>query len=1275
MGNPINKDTFLEFLPALGFTQGDGLWTKIIGATWLSVDVANEQLIYPEANGLTVNERQTCNFSAPENFVVFECVHRLLEKGYHPQDIELEPKWKLGHGASGGRADILVKDKKAKPLLLIECKTAGREFERAWKDTLQDGGQLFSYAQQISETQFLCLYASFIEDGALCYVSHVVVHRDNADYLRDNEKLKGFRDAADVRARFNVWRETYKFAYTESGLFEPSIQAYHIGKNKYTKNDLRPISDSDRQKKYHVFATILRQHNVSGRENAFDKLVNLFLCKLVDETENPDDLKFYWKGVAYDTHFDLFDRLQLLYKAGMGKFLGEEITYINEKEVTNALRFVRRDPDATQRAVWDLFRRQKFFTNNDFSFIDVHNEKLFYQNATVLLEILQMWQEIKLIGDHQHNQFLGDMFEGFLDQGVKQSEGQFFTPTPICRFLLSSLPLETLVQNSAAPPKAVDYACGAGHFLTELALQIKPLAEKHHPQKDIEDYHAAICGIEKEYRLSKIAKVSAFMYGQPRIKICYGDGLIPSHAMHPEIEDDSFDLLVANPPFSVKGFLETLPEIERAKYALTETINNLDTANSIETFFLERAKQLLKAGGIAAVIFPASLLSNGGGTYIRAREILLQFFDLVAIAELPPGTFGKTNTNTVTLFLRRKATNPDTAQHYKERVAAWFAHDAGQTDYQDEHLIDQYAAHIGLAPADYKTLLTGAPAVALLSHDTFAKYRRTFDNSTDVKNLKKQRSFQAKPAAQQEAELNKKFLAFAQAIERDNLLHFVLATQQPNRVLIVTSPTETKDRRKFLGYEWSGAKGDEGIKPIKDAQGRHLTPLYDETNRDNAEKINAAIASNFKGDLNAIPTALEEYLSLLPLPDLLDFSRDDFEKQIALAAKKSVAVQSKWPLKSVSDIVDIISGGTPDTNNALYWDGDIPWLSVADFSKKVRFVSEAEKSITQVGLDSSSTKLLQPGDIIISARGTVGAMAQLTTPMAFNQSCYGLRAKNSVSNDYLFYVLKREIQQLKSQATGSKFDAITMKTFEEVKLPIADATTQQQIVAECEAIDADAAAAQDSIEKARMQIVEKINASLQSFAAGKSVEIEKVCAVKGGKRVPKGYSLLNTPTDYPYIRVTDFKNKSVGLSGLQYITPEIFAQIKNYVISAEDVYISIAGTIGLVGTVPAELDGKSLTENAAKLVILDKNALHKKFLVECLASEFGQQQIKDKTHQMGVPKLALNRIEAIKIPLPPLAEQEKLVAAIEVWESEIAEAEIRLALVGAQKAAVLQKYL
>ena len=126
---------------------------------------------------------------------MLECVHRLLEKGYKPEHIELEPKWKLGRGASGGRADILLKDNDGRPLLIIECKTAGIEFKRAWNKTLQDGDQLFSYAQQISETQFLCLYTSDLDAGAVGYTSHIIAHRDNEKYLADNPLFKSFNQS------------------------------------------------------------------------------------------------------------------------------------------------------------------------------------------------------------------------------------------------------------------------------------------------------------------------------------------------------------------------------------------------------------------------------------------------------------------------------------------------------------------------------------------------------------------------------------------------------------------------------------------------------------------------------------------------------------------------------------------------------------------------------------------------------------------------------------------------------------------------------------------------------------------------------------------------------------------------------------------------------------------------------------------------------------------------------------------------------------------------
>ena len=140
----LSKVNFRELLSQLEFeNEKEVFYKEFAHDVYLKVDFDKQKLIYPEDKGFIVNELQTCNFSANENFVVFECVHKLLSQGYNPAHIELEPKWKVGHGASGGRADILIKDNNNKSYLIIECKTAGSEFDKAWNATQTRPTQLF----------------------------------------------------------------------------------------------------------------------------------------------------------------------------------------------------------------------------------------------------------------------------------------------------------------------------------------------------------------------------------------------------------------------------------------------------------------------------------------------------------------------------------------------------------------------------------------------------------------------------------------------------------------------------------------------------------------------------------------------------------------------------------------------------------------------------------------------------------------------------------------------------------------------------------------------------------------------------------------------------------------------------------------------------------------------------------------------------------------------------------------------------------------------------
>jgi type I restriction enzyme S subunit len=157
----------------------------------------------------------------------------------------------------------------------------------------------------------------------------------------------------------------------------------------------------------------------------------------------------------------------------------------------------------------------------------------------------------------------------------------------------------------------------------------------------------------------------------------------------------------------------------------------------------------------------------------------------------------------------------------------------------------------------------------------------------------------------------------------------------------------------------------------------------------------------------------------------------------------------------LSENIDLIGGGTPKTSVPEYWGGDIPWLSVKDFNDDSRYVYSTEKKITEAGLANSSTKLLNVDDIIISARGTVGELAMIPFPMAFNQSCYGIRGKKGkVIQTYLYYLLKDSIRLLKRQTHGSVFDTITRDTFANIYVDFPSLAEQQMIADTLSALDA-----------------------------------------------------------------------------------------------------------------------------------------------------------------------------------------------------------------------------
>jgi type I restriction enzyme S subunit len=150
-----------------------------------------------------------------------------------------------------------------------------------------------------------------------------------------------------------------------------------------------------------------------------------------------------------------------------------------------------------------------------------------------------------------------------------------------------------------------------------------------------------------------------------------------------------------------------------------------------------------------------------------------------------------------------------------------------------------------------------------------------------------------------------------------------------------------------------------------------------------------------------------------------------------------------WETCSLASKIELLSGGTPKTSEPAYWNGDIPWYSVKDAPMETDvWVISTEKQVTALGIAKSAAQMLPEGATIISARGTVGKLALVSTPMAMNQSCYGVRGTNGYANFYTYFALRQATTELQQRTHGTVFDTITRQTFETLNccFPSADLT-------------------------------------------------------------------------------------------------------------------------------------------------------------------------------------------------------------------------------------------
>ncbi|MCD8341245.1 MAG: N-6 DNA methylase [Clostridiales bacterium] len=587
--------------------------------------------------------------------------------------------------------------------------------------------------------------------------------------------------------------------------------------------------------------------------------------------------------------------------------------------------------------------------------------------------------------------------------------------------------------------RATDPACGAGHFLTEAVEAINFFAHTDGDNSWVRDH---IYGIEKDYRLARVAKISLFMNGAGEGNIIFGDGL--ENASDKGIENGAFDILVANPPYSVKDFKQHL-QLKNNSFALLDRIGQ--NGGEIETLFVERIAQLLKPQGVAGVILPSSILSNDSASYIGAREQILQNFYIRAIAAFGSKTFGATGTNTVVMFLEKFNEPPKRLDLSSDSADAVFSRDVS-ADWTDREILDAYIAQIDVDAEAYTAFLRKDYSIEELSANSYFKmYVGAFADSSDAKKLVKTKAYMSKSADEQVAAYTEKFYAYAHSIEKEKLLYFSLVYRQTT--VIITAPADNKAQKEFLGYDWSNRKGNEGIQ-ILNPGGK----LYDDSDRTAEGTLASAIKTSFNGGKPSFSEAQQAYAKIVHTKDMLDFSRARFNKAIRTNVHRVPSISSKFEMRYIGEILTLEYGkALPEGTRKS---GEYP---VMGFNGKVGTHDEF---------------LVAGPAIIVGRKGSAGSV------IWEDKNCYPIDTAyyvNLLTNDvlkkYVYYMMKQIDLSLLVDKMG--VPGLNRNNVYAIKVPVPPIAVQERIVAECEEIDEEYNTTRMSIESYRKKIAELFN--------------------------------------------------------------------------------------------------------------------------------------------------------------------------------------------------------
>ena len=370
-------------------------------------------------------------------------------------------------------------------------------------------------------------------------------------------------------------------------------------------------------------------------------------------------------------------------------------------------------------------------------------------------------------------------------------------------------------------------------------------------------------------------------------------------------------------------------------------------------------------------------------------------------------------------------------------------------------------------------------------------------------------------------------------------------------------------------------------------------------------------------------------------------------------------IPEEWSIVKLSDLSQKIGDGLHGTpkyveNSDYYFiNGNNLVCGKVELYEDTKMVSEEDYI--------KNNKDLNENSLLISLNGTIGNVAYYNNEkIMLGKSSGYINLKGNINKKYIYYVLKTNtvLEYFNKELTGTTIKNLSLSTLRNTPIPLPNIREQEKIALILSTVDEQIDNVDALIEKNKelkkglMQTLLTKGIGHTKFKRSEIGEIPEewevkkvgdICEVKGGKRLPKGYQLEDEDNAFPYIRVADMYMGGIRQDDIKYVPKDIVDKIKNYKISKDDLFISVAGTLGIVGQIPCELDGANLTENADKLCNIQINKL---YLMKVLQSNIIQSIIEAEKTKSAQPKLALTRIKEFLIPVPSDREQVKIASIL-----------------------------